>query len=158
MAAANIILVGITWWYASQTHRLVSHTIEREQAMKRQEMRSVEAACHRLVASIEELPRGVDVNIDQVLKTTHLDKQDMRDLQTLLPSITTVTAEQISDVVRNVRWIVERLEDFRGPSEKGRFAWERYHLGEWSSRLAKTVDQLRLVAAEASRHGASSDS
>lgn len=159
MALVTIVLVWATLKYVELTHELVEsskaqlqHSLAREEASRRQEVRNLELLCHRLAAAIAALPKTMDKVTDRVLREAAIwDGEDLHDLESLATALDASEGAHAARTVNNLRWIGERVHVVKTTPPIQGVRWDKFPWPEWAQRLTEAEESVKvlIVACEA---------
>lgn len=153
MALVTIVLVWATLKYVELTHELVEsskaqlqHSLAREEASRRQEIRNLELLCRRLLAAISVLPKTANENPDRLMREAAVwDGEDLRDLESLVTALDAKESAQAAQTVNNLRWIGERVHMVKTTPVIQGVRWNRFPWSEWGQRITETEGSLNLL-------------
>jgi hypothetical protein len=153
MALVTIVLVWATLRYVELTHELVEsskaqleHSLAREEASRRQEVRNLELLCRRLAAAIAALPKTTDKMTERVMREAAIwDGQDLHDLESLATALDSTEGAHAIQTVNNLRWVGERVHMVKTTPPIQGVRWDKFPWPEWAQKLTEAEENLRAL-------------
>lgn len=153
MALVTIVLVWATLRYVELTHELVEsskaqlqHSLAREEASRRQEVRNLELLCRRLAAAIAALPKTMDKMTERVLREAAIwDGEDLHDLESLATALDSTEGAHAIRTVNNLRWVGERVHMVKTTPPIQGVRWDKFPWPEWAQKLTEVEESVRVL-------------